>query len=148
MLTVKTYLAPSAVHGIGLFSAETIPANTIVWQYAEHIDRTYPEELSLDIYRNVHNYTFQHLLSSSYRRGGSYFYLTDNSRFINHSEHPNIAFTDNYTEVSLRQIKAGEEILENYLSYSESDDYHARKLIKNSIKRNCHEIKKGTNGTD
>jgi len=122
MLTVKTYLAPSAIHGIGLFAAESIPANTIIWKYNPHIDRIYTETGFLEICRNANSLTLRHLLNSSYRRGGRYFYLTDNSRFINHSELPNIVFTDDYTEVSSRKIKANEEILENYLlSYDDSD---------------------------
>ena len=129
MLTVKTYLAPSAIHGIGLFAAEPIPANTLVWQYDEHIDRIYSEDRFLDICQNVHRHTLQHLLSSSYKRGGRYFYLTDNSRFINHSELANIAFTDDYTEVSLREINAEEEILENYqLSYDVSDFFFQERV--------------------
>ncbi|MDX1775953.1 MAG: SET domain-containing protein [Desulfobulbales bacterium] len=129
MLTVKTYLAPSVIHGIGLFAAESIPANTIVWQYNNHIDRVYTEKLFLDICRSAHPQTLQHLLNSSYRRGGRYFYLTDNSRFINHSEFPNIAFTDDYTEVALRKIKADEEILENYLLSYDTSDYFFHEIV-------------------
>ncbi len=122
MLTVKTYLAPSTVHGIGLFAAEPIPANSTVWQYNEHIDSIYPEDIFLNICRNVHQNTLQHLLNCSYKRSGRYFYLTDNARFINHSELANIVFIDDYTEVALHEIKPEEEILENYLlSYDDSD---------------------------
>jgi len=122
MLTVKTYLAPSSVHGIGLFAAEGIPANSIVWQYNEHIDYIYPEDIFLNICRNTLQNTLQHLLNCSYKRSGRYFYLTDNARFINHSEIANIAFVDDFTEVALQEIKPEEEILENYLfSYDESD---------------------------
>ncbi|MFC1844162.1 SET domain-containing protein [Thermodesulfobacteriota bacterium] len=122
MLTVKTYLAPSSIHGIGLFATEQIPANSVVWQYNEHIDNIYSEEFFLNICRNAHPNTLQHLLNSSYRRAGRYFYVTDNARFINHSDIANIAFVDDYTEVTLREIMPNEEILENYLfSYDDSD---------------------------
>jgi hypothetical protein len=122
MLTVKTYLAPSAIHGIGLFAAETIPANSKVWQYSEYVDKIYSEELFLQLCQNVNLFTLQHMLTSSYKRGGRYFYLTDNTRFINHSVQANIAFEDDYSEIALRQINAHEEILENYLlSYDPSD---------------------------
>jgi SET domain-containing protein len=123
MLTVKTYLAPSAVHGIGLFAADQIPVNTIVWQYDDHIDRIYSEENFLHLCRSVSQPSLVHILNSSYKRGGRYYYLTDNGRFINHSAFPNIAFLDDYTEASLRQIEAGEEILENYLMSYDATDY-------------------------
>ena len=122
MLTVKTYLAPSSIHGIGLFATELIPANSVVWQYNEHIDNIYSEEFFLDICHNAHQNTLQHLLNFSYKRSGRYFYVTDNARFINHSDLANITFSNDYTEVALREIKPNEEILENYLfSYDDSD---------------------------
>ena len=129
MLTVKTYLAPSSIHGIGLFAAENIPANSIIWQYNEHIDRIYSEELFLDICRNTHNCTLPHLLNSSYKRGGRFFYLTDNARFINHAVPANIAFVDDYTERTLHTIKAGEEILENYLLSYDASDFFFQEIV-------------------
>lgn len=129
MLTVKTYLAPSAIHGIGLFAAETIPANKIVWQYSEHIDKIYSETLFLHLCQSVNSFTLQHFLNSSYKRGGRYFYLTDNSRFINHAEHANIAFIDDYREVSIRGINTGEEILENYLLSYDTSDFFFQEIV-------------------
>jgi len=129
MLTVKTYLAPSSIHGIGLFATELIPANSLVWQYNEHIDNIYSEDHFLNICRNTLKNTLQHLLNCSYKRGGKYFYLTDNARFINHSDQANIAFVNDYKEFALREIKPNEEILENYLfSYDESD-FFFREII-------------------
>lgn len=129
MLTVKTYLAPSSIHGIGLFAAENIPANSIVWQYDEHIDRIYSEEIFFDICRKTHKCTLPHLLNSSYKRGGRYFYLTDNARFINHAVPANIAFVDDYTERTLRTIRAGEEILENYLLAYDASDFFFQEIV-------------------
>jgi len=108
MLTVKTYLAPSSIHGIGLFATELIPANSIVWQYNEHIDNIYSEDHFLNICQNTLKNTLQHLLNCSYKRGGKYFYLTDNARFINHSDQANIAFVDDYKEIALREINPNE----------------------------------------
>ena len=129
MLTVNTYLAPSSIHGIGLFAAELIPANSIVWQYNEHIDKIYSEEFFLNICRNTHKNTLQHLLNCSYKRGGRYFYLTDNARFINHSGLANIAFIDDCTEIALQEIKPKEEILENYLFSYDDSDFFFKELI-------------------
>ena len=123
MLTVKTYLAPSHVHGIGLYAGEDISAQTIIWQYNCHIDRVFSMDLFLKTCDGLNDFALKHFLNSTYRRGGRYFYLTDNARFINHSEdRNNILFVDDFTEISLRDIKAGEELLENYLiSYDPGD---------------------------
>jgi SET domain-containing protein len=129
MLTVKTYLAPSSIHGIGLFATELIPANSVVWQYNEHIDNIYSVEFFLNICSIANQNTIQHLLNCSYKRSGRYFYVTDNARFIKHSDIANIAFVDDYTEVTLQEIKPNEEMLCNYLSYSDPDDFHVRNII-------------------
>ena len=129
MLTVKTYLAPSSIHGIGLFAAENIPADSLVWQFNEHIDRIYPEDLFLEVCRNTNACTLPHLLNCSYKRGGRYFYLTDNARFINHAVRANIGFVDDYAEVSLRRIRANEEILENYLLAYDATDFFFQEIV-------------------
>jgi uncharacterized protein len=123
MLTVNTYLAPSPVHGIGLYAAECIKAGSPVWKYNRYIDKIFKHEVFLSICNGLDNCSLQHLLNSSYSRGGRYFYLTDNARFINHSVvHDNICFVDDYLEIAARDIEPHEELLENYLlAYDKTD---------------------------
>jgi len=130
MLTVNTYLAPSAVHGIGLFAVEFIPAGTSVWKFNRHIDKIFKKDLFLTICNRLDNCSLRHLLNSSYCRGGRFFYLTDNARFINHcSIHDNISFTDDYTETAMRDINPHEEILENYLLAYDKNDFFFQELM-------------------
>ena len=129
MLTVKTYLAPSAVHGIGLFALEYIPANSVVWSYNPAIDKIFNENKFIELCRAANDPTLHHLLSASYRRGGRFFYLTDNARFINHSKSmTNIGFVDDYHEITLRSINANEEILENYMESYDTTDFFFQEM--------------------
>ena len=122
MLTVKTYVAPSSIHGVGLFAAELIPAQTVIWQFNQHIDKVYSDKSFLKVCQKTNEHTVCHLLNCSYIRGGRFYYVTDNARFINHADQANIAFIDDLSEVALRQIEPHEEILENYfLSYDAAD---------------------------
>lgn len=123
MLTIKTYLAPSAIHGIGLFAAEELPCQALVWRFTPLIDKIYSQQTFLKICQSSQEHSLKHLLNASYCKGGRYFYLTDNTRFINHSaKSANITFRDDYSEVTMRKILPGEELLENYdLSYDRSD---------------------------
>ena len=130
MLTINTYLAPSPVHGIGLFAAEYIPAGSSVWKFNRYIDKIFKREVFVTICSRLDICTLRHLLNSSYSRGGRYFYLTDNARFINHSEiEDNISFMDDYTEVALRDINAHEELLENYLLAYDKTDFFFQELL-------------------
>jgi len=130
MLTIKTYLAPSQIHGIGLFSAEYIPAGKVVWKFNDFIDKILPEDEFVRTCRQVNPSTLQHLLSSSYKRNGKYFYITDNARFINHSEvlH-NITFIDDFTELTLRPIYPDQELLENYFLAYDTDDFFCQEIL-------------------
>jgi hypothetical protein len=38
MLNVKTKIGPSSIEGIGLFSNEYIPKNTLVWTFVKGVD--------------------------------------------------------------------------------------------------------------
>lgn len=130
MLTINTYLAPSRVHGIGLFAAEFIPAGSPVWKYNRYIDKIFKKDVFLAICNRLDSCSLRHFLNSSYRRGGRYFYLTDNARFINHSDvHENICFVDDNTEVSLRDIEPHEELLENYLLAYDKSDFFFQELM-------------------
>ena len=130
MLTIKTFLAPSAVHGIGLFAAEPIAVGEVVWKFNKLVDRVYSEKTFLKICLNSPDDGLAHLLNASYLRGGKFYYLTDNARFINHSEDfSNIVFEDDLTEVALREITTGEELLENYLLSYDRTDYFFRETF-------------------
>lgn len=129
MLSIKTYLAPSAVHGIGLFAAEDIPAFSMIWQFNKHIDKILSEHNFLRTCRGLNNHALKHFLNSTYRRGGRYFYLTDNARFINHSDDfSNIYFADDFTEIASRDIRAHEELLEDYRHSYDPEDFFFQEL--------------------
>ncbi len=124
MLTVNTYLAPSAVHGIGLFATDNIPAGTPVWKFNSHIDKVFSPEEFCKITRELNHCSLRHFLNSVYRRGGLFYYLTDNARFINHcSDKANVAFADDCMEIATRDIQAHEELLEDYVLAYDRDDY-------------------------
>lgn len=115
MLLVKTYLAESKVHGIGLFAAESIKKGTVIWEFSPHIDMVFPvmkyEEAPRQVkdFLKVYGYV-------SIDRPDVYTICVDNARFINHSEEPNTDDTTGLT-IAKRDIAAGEEILSNYAEF-------------------------------
>lgn len=124
MLKVKSYLATSKVHGIGLFAGEGIKEGTTVWQFNPYIDQVFTIRKFRTICSSVNHFGLQHLYASSYKRNDKYYYITDNARFINHSsENFNIMFSDDNTEIACHDIKKDEEILENYLLSYDKDDF-------------------------
>lgn len=116
--TVKCRLAPSQIHGVGviairdikkgdkLFCVLTTKPNFFTISYnnlKKHLKDTFPEilQLILDRWPNVVN--GQPFLSPNY-----------DARlisFMNHSDTPNY---DPHTDTALQDIKAGDEVFENY----------------------------------
>ena len=129
MLTVKTHLAPSKIHGIGLFASEEIPAKSILWKYNRFVDKIISKQAFLKICSDLDFNALQHFLNSTYKKNNKYFYLTDNARFINHSlESYNISFFDDFTEITLCDIHEGDELLENYFHVYDEDDFFFQEL--------------------
>jgi len=132
MLTVQTYLAPSQIHGIGLFAAENISQGTVIWKFNPNIDKVITRKKFIRICREVDICTLKHLLNATYKRRGKFYYITDNARFINHSvDGFNVALIDDYTEISIRDIKAHEELLENYNASYDANDFFFMEYMHN-----------------
>ena len=130
MLRVKTRLAESSVDGIGLFADELILAGTMTWQYDPEFDIAFSEDVINRIPPNVleqflkYPY-FDHSLKK-------YILCSDDQRFINHSNKPNIKSTPE-KDVAMRDIRPGEEIMCNYTDY-EYDWFERRGLKKEDFK--------------
>ena len=123
MLKIKARPAPSATHGLGLFAGQDIREGQVIWQFHPGFDQVMSKRKFIALCRTLDDDGLAHVLSCSYKRNNKYYYLTDNTRFINHDvQHCNVMLVDDFIEVALRDIREGEELLENYfLSYDEDD---------------------------
>ena len=115
MLLVKTFLKPSAIHGIGLFAAENIPEGTVVWRLDPSIDVELTEEqierLAATSRDQIVKYTYLDIVRRTYVLCG------DDARFFNHEDAPNcLDYPDDRggTTVAARDIRAGEELTSDY----------------------------------
>ena len=117
MLTIKTELKASRLHGIGLFTAQRIAAGTVVWRFDPTFDLHFPpavygaappvQQHHIDYYGFLSKATREHI------------YSVDDSRFMNHSDTPNMVVTygagdGEPTMVARRDIAPGEEITVHY----------------------------------
>ena len=114
MFLVPTYLADSAIHGVGVFAAEPIPAGTRIWEFTDGVDwRLTPEELA----------SFPEPYQSRLRMwcylgdDGYYVLCGDNGKFMNHSDTPNCDDPEGRYTVTNRAIEAGEELTCDYRTF-------------------------------
>jgi SET domain-containing protein len=118
MLLVKTYINKSPIHGIGLFAAEFIPKDTLVWKMSD-LDLMIEKETFKFLPETAQEYLRKHgdwdkelqKITMSF----------DNDKFMNHSFTPNIRY-DNQKTFAKRDIQIGEEMTINYYEFDESAD--------------------------
>lgn len=110
MLIVPNYVSRSDIHGLGVFAAETIADGTLVWEFNPIID---VEIDILEILNLPVSAGDLALMRSFCTASGKTILSRDNGVFLNHSDHPNTISND-IGLFAARNIKAGEEITENY----------------------------------
>ncbi|MGE0500754.1 MAG: SET domain-containing protein [Rhizobiaceae bacterium] len=118
MLLVRSYVAPSAIEGIGVFAAEPIAKGAPIWRLNPDFDRL----IATEKYEIAEPFLKDFLDRYAYPspdKPGFLVYEVDNGRFMNHSETPNTDFTQFGGAFALRDIGAGEEITCNYADFHE-----------------------------
>lgn len=112
MLLVKTYVAPSRIHGLGLFAAERIPKGTRIWEFNPVFDRFITKaefdalpQAARDFLR-IYAYAWP-------KDGDTLLFSADNGHFSNHSDDANTIEEEPYA-IAARDILPGEEITSNY----------------------------------
>lgn len=118
-MLVKTYIAPSTIHGMGLFATEPIPEGTPFWRFEPDFDRVIsPKRLAA-----LPELTQQHVRWFAYmdEREGGYVLSGDFCCFMNHSTNPSTGAPASaqppVTTVALRDIAVGEELTCNYFAF-------------------------------
>ena len=125
MLLFSHYIASSAISGAGLFTAEAIPAGTVIYQF----DYRFVMIVSEAEIRLMTPAQQAAMLKYSYRgRGrdrlkGAVYYCADDSRFFNHSDAPNTRWDDvRDCYVATRDIPANSEVTCDYREFTEEGD--------------------------
>jgi hypothetical protein len=129
VMTVRTYVAPSRIEGVGVFAGEPVAKGTVVWRFLPPIDQAYS---AADIAAMP---PLQQEFLSRYaywdREVGAFVLCGDHGRFMNHSADPNVEgfYPDGPdrpgVDIARRDIAKGEELTCDYASF---DDAHLAKM--------------------
>jgi hypothetical protein len=113
MLTVSTYVAPSAIEGLGVFAGECIERGRLLWSLNPKFDIfVYEGEfegLPPHVQGFIARYGYPHL-----EMPGVVIVDSDNGRFMNHTLTPNTDFRIFDKGYALVDIAQGDEITCNY----------------------------------
>jgi uncharacterized protein len=116
MLLVRTRLAASKIHGIGLFADEFIAEGTATWKFLGEFDlrltQATVDQLSESAKQQILKY------ACFDERLGFYELCSDDARFFNHADHPNtrsvVTAAGAEVDVAIRDISSGEELTCDY----------------------------------
>jgi SET domain-containing protein len=115
VLLVPTYLAPSRIHGIGLFAADGVAAGTRVWQLDTAFDLAVDEQALVRLGTIAQLQVDRYAYVDPARRVR--ILCADDARFFNHAEEANCRDepgSDGTATVAVRDIEAGEELTWDY----------------------------------
>jgi hypothetical protein len=108
-------------YGKGIYLLENIKAGTCVWTYKLNDNVfEYDEQQTISYLQSLPSlHLQQRFLDLSFGKGNVLCLITDDGRYVNHSENPNCK-TDLISGncYAIRDIKKGDEILENYSSFT------------------------------
>jgi SET domain-containing protein len=118
---VYTRLQVSKTHGVGVFAIRDIPKGTIVFS-TDETEMIWIEEKDV---ANIHPALKKLYDDFAVIRNGRYgcpknFNMLTPGWYLNESrENPNVKCTDDFDFISIRDIRAGEELTVDYSTYSE-----------------------------
>ena len=112
MLLVKTYLAASPIHGVGVFAGEFIKKGTPVWTFDPTIDIVLTEEQVKALPKAAGEFIYN--VAVPYPFGAdNYCIPVDNAKYMNHDKNCNVS-SENPANIALKDIPEGTELTVNY----------------------------------
>jgi SET domain-containing protein len=129
MLLVKTAVRPSSIAGMGLFADQDLKKGDIVWKFTPETCVVITQEQFQMLVNSFHKTERElikyYLIYTYYQKAlNGVVFCVDDGRFVNHSDQPNMGHPHHFSpeiawqySVALRDIKKGEELMENYNTY-------------------------------
>ncbi|HEX3756152.1 MAG TPA: SET domain-containing protein [Rhizomicrobium sp.] len=112
MFVVQTYVAPSTIHGSGVFAGEDIEEGQPIWQFAPGLDLVVPFDVIARAPEAFRDYMEMYAYVSPQVAGGMIL-SCDHAKFINHADEPNTIIQGPVT-LARCAIRKGQEITCDY----------------------------------
>jgi SET domain-containing protein len=114
MMLVKNYVAPSRIHGVGVFASERIAEGTRIYEFVEGVDIVMTREQAAAY--GAEFARFMRIFAYVDPVDRTMVISVDNSRFMNHADQPNTDWDEHFGWAT-RDIEKGEEITCDYFNF-------------------------------
>ena len=127
MILIEYEIKSSSVHGAGMFTKQDIKKGSLIAKASPCLD----VDISTETFNNLQQKEKDEILYWGFFDAprNCYHVDFDNTKFINHSKEANITQDPNHLEMYLiasRDIKAGEELFQNYLEFETEEEFAHR----------------------
>jgi SET domain-containing protein len=112
MLSIRTRVAPSPIHGVGVYACETVQPGTTVWRFDPGFDRVIDESELTNAPAAFREYVDMYAYASS-DLGGRLLLPCDHAKFLNHSDTPNTEALS-FVSIARRLIEIDDEVTCDY----------------------------------
>jgi SET domain-containing protein len=136
MLKVKTEVRPSKIAGNGLFLAEFISKDTVVWEYHPAVDKIFEDsEIVRLCEAELKKLMFHAYLNNN---TGKVVYCGDGASYMNHSDQPSLLLVENGKPegacIAARDLWPGEELTCDYYDFDGVADWKLGKCEELRLK--------------
>lgn len=112
MLLISTRLAPSSIHGLGVFATAPVAAGDALWRFEPDVDQVISNARAAQLPRAFQDYLATYAYHSP-DFPDAFVLSCDHAKFLNHAEDPNTTIRGRAT-YARRDIAAGDEITCDY----------------------------------
>lgn len=116
----KVYASQTADKGIGIFTSEFIPKDSLVWTLEIDNHLCFAEPEVNEYLSTLTDDQKRHVLNHIYIWNNSAILCTDDAEYVNHSSNPNLCESESDKKKgcwAVRDIQPNEELLDSYKTY-------------------------------
>lgn len=117
MMTVRCYLAPSLIEGLGVYTSVPIKRGSEVWRYNPDFDLSYPIAKIAAAPDHIREFMDRYTYVNPFDRT-QVILDADEARFMNHSDDPNVDFSSDISGRALRDIAIDQELTCDYACFT------------------------------
>ncbi len=118
MIYVNTFVSESGTNNLGLFAGQDIQKGQLIWKYHPSTCLIITPEQEDVLLKSKVDSLRQSIHHFGCPNNSGCLIHMDNMRYMNHSDYPNTVSLNADTMIAARDIKCGDELHEDYHSYS------------------------------
>lgn len=128
MLYIETYLVKDDINRKYLSSHEELKKGQTIWQFDERTTAIFWKKQFINYCYSLEKDEIVRLINSAYIKDGIIYSQTDNSKYISHSNTPNIAMINNNLAVATQDMPKDTILTINYDLSFDINSFHNLKL--------------------